>query len=83
MSIVKEARTCACGRTFTVESRLKVETCSGCGQVAARVAEAEHAAEVEAMPVPAWAEGDPFVGIDGGELAAYSNHGKWAKGVRL
>lgn len=63
MSIVREARTCVdCGGMFKVESRLKVETCFGCGQVAARVAEAEHAAAVEAMPVPAWADvEDPFL----------------------
>lgn len=84
MSIVREARTCVdCGATSTVESRLKVETCFGCGQVAARAAEAEHAAAVEAMPVPAWAEGDPFLDVAGGELSAYSNHGKWSKEVRL
>jgi hypothetical protein len=81
---MKVARTCVdCGGTFTVESRLRVGTCFGCGQVAARAAEAEHAAEVEAMPVPAWAAGDPFRDVSGAELAAYSNHGKWSKGVRL
>jgi predicted nucleic acid-binding Zn-ribbon protein len=70
MGIVKEARTCVdCGRTFKVESRLKVETCFGCGQVAARAAEAEHAAEMEAMPVPAWAEGDPFLNLWGTDLS--------------
>ena len=84
MSIVRQTRMCVdCGESFKVDSRSSVESCFGCGQMEARAAEEAHAAKVEAMPVPAWAEGDPFLDVAGGELAAYSNHGKWSKGVRL
>jgi predicted nucleic acid-binding Zn-ribbon protein len=83
VSIVRETRMCSdCGRSFKVDSRSNVSTCFLCGMKAARAEEEAHAAKVDAMPVPAWAEGDPFVGVDGGDLGDYSNHGKWSKGVR-
>jgi hypothetical protein len=82
VSIVRQTRICACGESFKVDSRSTVGSCFGCGQAEALTREAEHAAKVAAMPVPAWAEGDPFLDVAGGELSAYSNHGKWSKGVR-
>lgn len=74
---------CACGKPIKTVSEKGVFECWSCGQKTRRAEEAEYAAKVEAMPVPAWAEGDPFLDVAGGELAAYSNHGKRSKGVRL
>lgn len=69
MSIIKVTRTCVCGPTFKVDSRSTVVTCFGCGQKVARAQEAEHAAKVEAMPVPAWADvDDPFLNRWGARL---------------
>lgn len=65
MSIIVQTRTCAdCGGTFKVDSRSKVETCFGCGQVAALAAEAEHAERHAAAMVEfsaAHADEDPFL----------------------
>jgi hypothetical protein len=70
---------CACGQEFKARSESGAEQCWSCHLSTVEADYLEHAAKVEAMPVPAWAEGDPFVGLDGGELSAYSNHGKWSK----
>lgn len=69
MSIIVQTRICACGLPFKVPSTTDSTECWPCRARTLAREEAEHAAKVEAMPVPAWAEvEDPFLNRWGARL---------------
>lgn len=51
-----------------------VETCWPCHLATVEADYQEHARRVEAMPVPAWAEGDPFLNLWGEDLSVGLAH---------
>lgn len=69
MSIIRQKRMCACGREFKVRSESGTEQCWPCHLTTVEADYLEHAAKVEAMPVPAWADvKDPFLNRWGARL---------------